>query len=109
MEKLVYEEFDTTKHEVLAICMETPTTAVGISLFMNDREAEYYWEKFPECCVKHTNGDDYMFRNLLTAVSYWGPKWTSAGAPPGSGGPSVSLRKSTHSGFLFSGLITMCV
>merc|ERR1719369_2261535 len=52
MEKLVYEEFDTTKHEVLAICMETPTTAVGISLFMN----------------------------LLTAVSYWGPKWTLAEA-----------------------------
>jgi len=80
MEKLVYEEFDTNKHEVLAICMETPTTAVGISLFMNDREAEYYWEKFPDCCVKHTNGDDYMFRNLLTAVSYWGPKWTLAEA-----------------------------
>jgi len=80
MEKLVYEEFDTEKHEVLAICMETPTTAVGISLFMNDREAEYYWEKFPECCVKHTSGDDYIFRNLMTAVSYWGSKWTLAEA-----------------------------
>merc|ERR1719430_272332 len=29
MEKLVYEEFDTTKHEVLAICMETPTQLWG--------------------------------------------------------------------------------
>jgi len=80
MEKLVYEEFDSDKHEVLAICMETPTTAVGISLFTNDREAEYYWEKFPECCVKQTCGDDYMFRNLMTAVSYWGSKWTLAEA-----------------------------
>jgi len=80
MEKLVYEEFDSDKHEVLAICLETQSTAVGISLFMNDREAEYYWEKFPECCVKHTSGDDYIFRNLLTSVSYWGPKWTLAEA-----------------------------
>eukprot|EP00092_Neocalanus_flemingeri_P054740 GFUD01064502.1.p1 GENE.GFUD01064502.1~~GFUD01064502.1.p1 ORF type:complete len:272 (-),score=66.79 GFUD01064502.1:225-1040(-) len=80
MEKLVYEEYDTEKHEVLAICMETPTIAVGISLFMNDREAEYYWEKFPECCVKHTSGDDFIFRNLMTAVSYWGSKWTMAEA-----------------------------
>jgi len=80
MEKLVYEEFDSDKHEVLAICLETPTVAVGISLFLADRQAEYYWEKFPECCVKHTNGDDYIFRNLMTAVSFWGAKWTLAEA-----------------------------
>jgi len=80
MEKLVYEEYDSEKHEVLAICLETPTVAVGISLFLADRQAEYYWEKLPECCVTHTNGDDYIFRNMMTAVSFWGNKWTLAEA-----------------------------
>jgi len=80
MENLVFEEFDTDKHEVLAICLETPTTAVGISLFLNDREIEFYREKFPDCCVRHQDGEDFIFRNLMTAVSFWGPKWTYAEA-----------------------------
>merc|ERR1712233_113317 len=71
MERLVYEEFDTEKHEVLAISLETETTAVGICCFLSDREIEFYWEKFPECCVRHRDGEDHIVRNreLVVLVS----------------------------------------
>ena len=48
MEDLVYEEFDTENHEVLAICVENSSVSVGVSLFLSDREVEYYWERFPQ-------------------------------------------------------------
>ena len=28
----------------------------------------------------HASGDDFIFRNLMTAVSFWGSKWTLAEA-----------------------------
>ena len=78
MEQLVYEEYDTENHEVLAICMETDSVSVGISLFLSDREAEYYWERFPTCCVNHTKEEDVSVRSFITAVSVWSEKWTLA-------------------------------
>jgi len=78
MEQLVYEEYDTENHEVLAICMETDSVSVGISLFLSDREAEYYWERFPTCCVTHTKEEDVSVRSFITAVSVWSEKWTLA-------------------------------
>lgn len=78
MERLVYEEFDTEKHEVLAISLETETTAVGICCFLSDREIEFYWEKFPECCIRHRDGEDHIARNMMAAVSHWATKWTLA-------------------------------
>jgi len=80
MERLVYEEFDTERHEVLAISLETDTTAVGISCFLNDREIEFYWEKFPACCVVHKEGEDHILRNMMAAVALWSSKWTLAEA-----------------------------
>jgi len=80
MERLVYEEFDTEKHEVLAISLETETTAVGICCFLSDREIEFYWEKFPDCCVRHRDGEDHIARNMMAAVSHWATKWTLAEA-----------------------------
>ena len=78
MERLVYEEFDSEKHEVLAISLETETTAVGICCFLSDREIEFYWEKFPDCCVRHRDGEDHIARNMMAAVSHWATKWTLA-------------------------------
>ena len=80
MERLVYEEYETDKHEVLAISLETDTVAVGICCFLSDREIEFYWEKFPECCVKNRDGDDHVARNMMAAVSHWATKWTLAEA-----------------------------
>jgi len=80
MEQLIYEEYDTESHEVLAICLETETTAVSICVFLKDREIEFYVEKFPECCVRHHDGEDYVYRNMMTAISLWGAKWTYAEA-----------------------------
>ena len=37
MENLVYEEYDTEDHEVLAIAMENEMVTVGVSLFLSDR------------------------------------------------------------------------
>ena len=37
MEQLVYEEFDTEDHEVLAIVLENEKVTVGVSLFLSDR------------------------------------------------------------------------
>jgi len=83
MERLVYEEFDSEAHEVLAISLETETTAVGICCFLSDREIEYYWETFPACCVQHIQGADHTQhtqRNMMAAVSLWAEKWTMAEA-----------------------------
>ena len=78
MEELVYEEFDTENHEILAICLETESESVGVSLFLSDREVEYYWEKFPDCCQTHTKTEDVPVRSFITAVSVWSEKWTLA-------------------------------
>ena len=64
MEELVYEEFDTENHEILAICLETESVSVGVSLFLSDREVEYYWEKFPDCCLTHTKAEDVPVRSF---------------------------------------------
>merc|ERR1712013_926277 len=68
---------ETDKHEVLAISLETDTVAVGICCFLSDREIEFYWEKFPECCVKNRDGDDHVARNMMAAVSHWVSKGTT--------------------------------
>ena len=78
LEKLVYEEFDSARHEVLAVCLENSDKAVGICLFLNDREVEFYTETFPDCCRNNTDGADIVFRNTMAAVSAWASKWTYA-------------------------------
>jgi len=78
MEDLVYEEYDTEHHEILAICVENGSVSVGVSLFLSDREVEYYWERFPQCCINHTKEEDVPVRSFITAVTVWGEKWTLA-------------------------------
>jgi len=78
MENLVYEEFDTEDHEVLAIVMENETVTVGVSLFLSDRIVEYYWTRFPDCCVHHTPPSDVSLRSFVTCLATWAEKWTLA-------------------------------
>jgi len=80
LESLVYEEYDTERQEVLAISREKGDTLVGIAVFLSDREVEYYWEQVSEMGRKHENEVEDNFRNLMTAVSHWAPKWTYAEA-----------------------------
>ena len=63
---------------MLAISLETEHRAVGISCFLNDREIEFYCESFPECCVRHHEGEDSTLRNMMAAVALWATKWTLA-------------------------------
>jgi len=79
-ENLLYEEFDTNKHEILAVCLENEDRAAAICLFLNDKEIEFYSEQFPPCCRSHDDGSDRVFRSVMTAVSHWAPKWTYAEA-----------------------------
>jgi len=78
MENLVYEEYDTEDHEVLALVLETEQVSVGVSLFLSDRIVEYYWTRFPECCIKHTGQNDVSVRSFVTCLSVWAEKWTLA-------------------------------
>lgn len=78
MENLVYEEYDTEDHEVLAIAIENETVTVGVSLFLSDRIVEYYWTRFPDCCVRHTEPSDVSVRSFVTCLSTWAEKWTLA-------------------------------
>ena len=78
MEQLVYEEYDTEEHEVLAIVLENESVTVAVSLFLSDREVEYYWTRFPDCCSNHTSQEDVPVRSFVTAVSAWAEKWTLA-------------------------------
>jgi len=78
MEQLVYEEFDTEDHEVLAIVLENEKVTVGVSLFLSDRIVEYYWAPFPDCCVRHTSDADVAVRSFVTCVAAWAEKWTLA-------------------------------
>jgi len=81
MTRLVYEEYDTDVQEVLGLSLESPERVVGLAIFLNDREVEYYWESIPECCRRHdSKEDDRSFRNLMAAVATWAPKWTYAEA-----------------------------
>ena len=47
MERLAYEEYETGKHEELAISLEIDTVAVGIFCFMRDPEIEFFGRSFP--------------------------------------------------------------
>jgi len=78
MEQLVYEEYDTEEHEVLAVVLENQSTTVGVSLFLSDREVEYYYSRFPDCCSRHTTEEDIPVRSFVTAVAAWAEKWTLA-------------------------------
>ena len=37
MENMVYEEYDTEDHEVLAIVLENESVTVGVSVYLSDR------------------------------------------------------------------------
>ena len=69
MEQLVYEEY-----------LENQPAPVGVSLFLSDRdrEVEYYWARFPDCCSHHTSQEDVLIRSFVTAVAAWTEKWTLA-------------------------------
>ena len=78
LENLLFEEFDSNQHEILAVCLENADRAVAICLFLNDKEIEYYSEHFPPCCRSHDSQEESVFRNVMAAVSHWGAKWTYA-------------------------------
>lgn len=80
MDKLIHDEFDSSTHEVLCVCTENKKTAVGLCIFLADREIEWYSEDFPECCVTKSDEEDYKYRNVLGSVAHWGPKFTYAEA-----------------------------
>ena len=73
MEQLVYEE-----DEFLAIVLEIQPATVGVSLFLSDREVEYYRARFPDCCSRHTSQEDIPIKSFATAVAVWTEKWTLA-------------------------------
>ena len=66
MEQLVYEEDD-----FLAIVLEIQPATVGVSLFLSDREVEYYWARFPDCCTCHTSQEDIPIKSFATAEAVW--------------------------------------
>jgi len=78
VENLVYEEYDTEDHEVLAIVLEKEQVSVGVSVFLSDRIVEYYWTRFPECCERDTSPSDVSVRSFITCISVWAEKWTLA-------------------------------
>ena len=72
MEQLVYEEYNPEEDE------NQPAT-VGVSPFLSDREVEYYWARFPNCCSHCTSQEDVVpIRSFVTAVAAWAEKWTLA-------------------------------
>ena len=72
----MYKECDTEEHEVRVLSNQSAT--VGVSLFLSDREVEYYWARFPDCCSRHTTKEDIPVRSFVTAVAAWAEKWTLA-------------------------------
>ena len=65
MEQLVFEQYDTEEHEVLAIVLENQSVSVV---------------RFPDCCSRHTTKKDIPVRSFVTAVAVaaWAEKWTLA-------------------------------
>lgn len=78
MENMVYEEYDTEDHEVLAIVLENESVTVGVSVYLSDRVVEYYFSRFPDCCAKHTETRDVPIRSFVTCLSVFAEKWTLA-------------------------------
>ncbi len=69
----MYEE-----DEFLAIVLEIQPATVGVSLFLSDREVEYYRARFPDCCSRHTSQVDIPIKSFATVVAVWTEKWTLA-------------------------------
>ena len=63
------KEYNTEEHEVLAIILENQSTTVGVSLFLSDREVEYYWDMFPDFCSHHTTKEDIQVRSFVSVVA----------------------------------------
>ena len=61
MEQLVYEE-----DKFLAIVLEIQPATVGVSLFLREREVEYYWARIPD-----TSQEDIPIKSFATAVAVW--------------------------------------
>jgi len=80
MAKLLYDEHVTQDHEVLCICTENKTRGCGLSIFLADREIQWYDEPFPDCCTKEADDQDFAYRNSLAAVAHWANKFLLADA-----------------------------
>ena len=65
----VIKEYNTEEHEVLAIILENQSTTVDVSLFLSDREVEYYWDMFPDFCSHHTTKEDIQVRSFVSVVA----------------------------------------
>jgi len=78
--RLLFDEHLTQEHEVLCVCAEDQTRGCGLSIFMADREIQWYDEKFPECCTKESQDGDNTYRNALAAVTHWAQQFTLAEA-----------------------------
>ena len=62
--------------QLVAIVLEIQPATVGVSLFLRDREVEYYRARFPDCCSCHTSRDDIPIKSFAMAVAVWTEKWT---------------------------------
>ena len=81
MEQLVYEEYDTEEHEVLAIVLENEYVNVirvvpvpewlGGGVLLGQI-------RFLNCYSHHTSQEDVPVRSFVMAVSAWAEKWTIA-------------------------------
>ena len=66
-----WEEMEQLVYKFLAIILEIQPATVGVSLFLSDREVEYYWARFPVCCSCHTSQEDIPIKSFATAVAVW--------------------------------------
>jgi hypothetical protein len=80
IQRFIHEEFDSPDHDVVTVVLSTAKSAVGISVFLQDRKVEYFSEDFPTCCVRDANYDPkvYKTRAGLAAVGLWGKTYTMA-------------------------------
>lgn len=71
MARLLFDEHVTQDHEVLCVCTENKTRGCGLSIFLADREIQWYDEPMPQCCTNESDEEDFAYRNSLAAVAHW--------------------------------------
>jgi len=56
LERFIHEEFESSRHECVAVVAFSQARVAGICAFLQDMKVEFFLEEFPDCCIRHLEG-----------------------------------------------------
>ena len=70
---LIYDQFGSSKHDIVMAVLSNSTKCVGIAVFLQDRKVRYFSEEFPACCLLDIDGDEGQssIKTAFAALHCW--------------------------------------